>query len=584
MAPVIVREGFEHEHPQTSGEGGMASRRRLLLLLNRWIASVALAVVALGAQAQTYYNGNPNIIVPKSSIPHRGKPCTHYLIYIGPSASLPNGAVVHGPGLAASGPAGYHPADIQAAYGMPSDGGTGAIAVVDYGDEGTPLSDFNTFSAQFGLPQETSSDPTASTNKVFQVVYAEGTKPPFDPSNGWYVEEALDMEWAHAMAPKAKIYLVESGGDLVAANQVAAKLTGVKEVSNSWGYPGEYGPGELQLDSNFVYPGVVFFASAGDIGGLQQYPAESPNVVGVGGTSLYMSGNTVTSETVWDGTGGGPSNYEPRPSYQSIIQSIVHSARGCPDIAAVADPYTGVAIYAGGSWTTVGGTSVACPVCAGITNTRGQYKTSTVAELTRVYQNYGSRLYRDITTGSAGSFNGAVGWDFCTGVGCPVGLYKAQITNPIRPTNVVTLTGTLLGGNVTSLYTAGDSNTYNISSTSVVNVGQTTTSVVTFNLGAPSGNLTNTLIGFVESAPATATIQVFAYNWNSKSYDVIQAFPGGNSGVTNTLTLGNLGLYENGSNNIQLAIRTFIPTRLGATKFTSMLDMIQAQPASNVNN
>lgn len=545
----------------------------------KWIASAALATLAFAAQAQTYYQGNPNVMVPPSSIAKPGHFHTHLLIYMGPNSSLPNGGVFRGPSADSSGPAGFHPADVQAAYRMPASGGTNAIAIVDAYDFPTALNDFNTFSTQFGLPTETSTNAFVSSNQHFQVVYASGSQP---TGTSWALEEALDMEWAHSMAPNAKIYLVEAADSsytsLLAAERKAAQLAGVKEVSNSWG-SGEFS-GELNDDASFVQNGVVFFASSGDAGGAQSYPAESVNVVGVGGTTLFMNGATVTSETVWGGSGGGPSSIEPRPSYQSVIQRIVGTVRGCPDIAAIADPSTGVAVYdsTDGGWFVVGGTSVACPVCAGITNTRGQFTTSSALELARAYKNYGTHFYRDITMGSAGSFSGRVGWDFCTGVGCPVGIYLAQITNPVLPTSVSVLNGKLESGTLSSLFTV-DGSTYNVASTSVPNVGQASTIVVTFHLGQSSASVSNVLISLTQNAPPGSTIQIFAYNWSAKTYDVQQAFPGLTLGTADTLTLGNVGVYENSGNTIQLAIRTFIPQRVGDVGFTAETDQIVVQPS-----
>ncbi|HLK15168.1 MAG TPA: S53 family peptidase [Fimbriimonadaceae bacterium] len=543
----------------------------------RWIASAALAALAIGAQAQTYFNGDRNILVPNSSIPQVGRVHTHYLIYVGPSSSLPNGGVFKGPNLAFAGPAGFHPADIQAAYKMPANGGTNAIAIVDAFDEGTPLSDFNTFSQTFGLPTESSANPTASSNQHLQVVYAQGSKPTYDA--GWAGEEALDIEWAHAMAPNAKIYLVESAdnsfANMFAAEVVAANLAGVKEVSNSWS--GGESAGELGQDGTFVKNGVTFFASSGDTGGAQGYPAESPNVVGVGGTSLVMNGNNVVSETVWGGSGGGPSSFEPRPAYQASVQGVVGSARGCPDIAALADPNTGGAWYVNGQWGVVGGTSLACPICAGITNTRAHFANSSVAELTRVYQNqHNVQLYRDITSGSSGPYQARPGYDLCTGVGCPIGLY-ANIINPVNANAVSVLTGTYQAGTLSSLFTV-DNDTYNVGSTSVVNVGQATTVLVSFRLSQPAAGIANLAISLNEYAPTGSTIQIFAYNWNTRNYDIVQAFPGLPAGPTDIANMANLGPYENGANTVQFAVRTFIPTRFGSQAFRSMLDQMVVQP------
>jgi len=157
-------------------------------------------------------------------------------------------------------------------------GGFGAIAVVDAFHYPTALTDLRTFSAQFGLKAPN-----------LTVVFASGTKPAQDPSGGWELEAALDLEWAHAMAPDAKLFLVEarsnSFSDLLAAERVAGNLVasaGGGEVSNSWG--GDEFATETSFDSTFTAPGVVYFASSGDQPGVQ-YPAASPNVVAAGGTT-----------------------------------------------------------------------------------------------------------------------------------------------------------------------------------------------------------------------------------------------------------------------------------------------------------
>jgi kumamolisin len=181
-------------------------------------------------------------------------------------------------------------------------------------------------------------------------------QPGYDP--GWESEETLNIEWAHAMAPVAGIYLVEATSDALAdlltavaiANRCVA-ANGGGEVSMSWGLD-EFSE-ETALDGFFTQPGVVYFAGAGD-GGSLLYPSASPNVVSVGGTSLVRNllpwrGNLgdFEGEAVWSwgsaaGTGAGPSAYEPRPHYQDPIQPIVGTSRGAPDVAAVADPSTGV--------------------------------------------------------------------------------------------------------------------------------------------------------------------------------------------------------------------------------------------------
>ena len=366
---------------------------------------------ALAVQGVPFRN-DPSILLPESSIPRPGEMHTNHLIYIGKSGVIAPLAT----------PSGFGPAQIRTAYSIPSSGGTGTIVIVDAFDDKYALSDFNGFSAQYGLPLETSTNVTASTNQVLQVVYASGRKPRFN--SGWSQEEDLDIEWAHAMAPHAKIVLVEaasnSSGNLYSADDVAATIAGAQQCSNSWG--GGESSNETGTDSHFNHAGVTYLFSSGDTGGAKEYPAASPNVVAVGGTSLFVDGSgNRTSETVWNGTGCGPSAYEPRPAYQSNVASVVGTQRGIADVSAVADPNTGVAVLWNGGWWIFGGTSVACPVVAGIVNMSGSNRGGGVAEDTAIYGGLGGPNFYDVTSGSAGSYSALAGYDFPTGVGSPKG-------------------------------------------------------------------------------------------------------------------------------------------------------------------
>ena len=322
---------------------------------------------------------------------------------------------------------GMTPAQLRSFYNMPSTGGANTIVIVDAFDYPTALNDFNVFSAQFGLPQEPSTNPLASTNTVFQVVYASGKKP--RGNCGWDQEAALDIEWAHAMAPSAKIVLVEAAtnsfANLFGAVDVASAIAGAKEVSMSWG-GSEF---SSEASNDFHFPsgnGVVYFASSGDTGGTTIYPSASPFVVAAGGTRVNTntSGNFL-SETGWSGSGGGPSKYEPKPSYQ--INAVVGNARGIPDVSSDSDPNTGVAVYDStrcqglSGWLVFGGTSVASPCLAGMTNLSGHFYADSTTELTHIYSKLGTTSFRDIVSGSAGSFSCTVSWDFVTGVGSPQG-------------------------------------------------------------------------------------------------------------------------------------------------------------------
>ena len=368
----------------------------------------------------TPFGNDANILLPESSAPRDGEMHTNHLIYVGPRAALASERAM--PAATQATPAGFSPAQILSAYGVAGNGGTGTIVIVDAYNDQYALADFNAFSAQYGLPQETSTNVTASSNAHLQIVYASGSKP--RNNSGWSQEEDLDIEWAHAMAPNAKIVLVEASSNsnsaLYTADDVAATISGAHQCSNSWG--GSEASNETSTDSHFNHAGVVYLFSTGDTGGARDYPAASPNVVAVGGTSLVLNGsNQRSSETVWNGTGCGPSSYEARPAYQNGVQSVVGTHRGIGDVAAVADPNTGVAVRWHGAWYVFGGTSVACPVIAGIINTSGSNRGSGVAENTFIYGGLGGANFFDVTSGTAGSQHAAVGYDFPTGVGTPKG-------------------------------------------------------------------------------------------------------------------------------------------------------------------
>jgi kumamolisin len=316
-------------------------------------------------------------------------------------------------------------------------GGKRAIGIVDAYDNPNAYDDLSTFNAQF--------DVAAINPSSFIVVYApEGgstpggcdgsaKQPPPAAGTGWDLEADLDIEYAHAMAPLATLYLVEaqsnSFADLLCAVTVAGDLVAAQgggEISMGWG--GSEFSTELLMDSVFTKNGVVYFASAGDGPGTE-YPSVSPNVVAAGGTST--SRNPVTGnfefENTWQSTGGGISIYESRPAYQNGIATIVGTQRGVPDISANANTSTGVWVFTSTyfltpAWVPVGGTSVASPVWAGIVNTAGSFAANSVAELTKLYGDNLTAAFNDITYGTCGpytAYQAVAGWDFCTGRGSP---------------------------------------------------------------------------------------------------------------------------------------------------------------------
>lgn len=556
---------------------------------------VALILGAVGLVVPLAFASDSNVIVPRSSVVRkqdRGvRAHTNHLIYVGPwryrSIDDPY------PLLASSGPflqgqiSGYHPADIRAAYNIKDGRGTDVIAIVDAFDLPTSLTDFNTFSATFGLPVETSTDPTNPANRVFQVVYQNGTKPAANAD--WGGEIALDIEWAHSMAPNAKIVLFEATDNsteaLFGMEVAAGRFPGVKEVSNSWG--GDEFQGEQQLDSNMTAPGVVFFASSGDAAGVQSYPSESPNMVSVGGTHLEMSGGVVTLESAWStdpfggGTGGGPSAFELRPPYQDIIQSIVGNVRGDPDISAVADPETGVAVFDAGNWFVFGGTSVACPVCAGIANARGKLTSSTAEELDRVYNRQyavGSRFWFDVTRGQAGRFSAGAGWDFTTGVGAPRGMFPTAIL-AMHPATANLFTGTNPSGDASSVQVV-DGATFSMVSSQML-AGQTAAGLYDVYFTQPASSMDSVTFDATLTAPRQATVQFIAKNWSTGRFDVVKAWHATGGTQTLSFMLSNSAMAKylklaaqdpSGQDHMQVMIRALVPQRFSPTPFTFAVD------------
>jgi len=317
--------------------------------------------------------------------------------------------------------------------------GSRSIALVDAYDYPGARSDLTIFSRQFGLP--------APAPANFRVVYATGVKPPNGVHSGWDLEAALDLDMAHALAPRAKLYLVEAASsslsDMFQAVGKAASLVasdGGGEVSMSWG-SSEFAS-ESSFDSAMTTARIVYFAAAGDNPGTL-YPCTSPKAVCVGGTA--NSRNAVTGvfqgNLAWEDTGGGTSSYEARPSYQNGIAGIVGGRRGVPDIAAIADPRTGVCVYnaawagscvGNSGWCIVGGTSAATPVMAAITNSAGRFLSSSAAELSLIYSTLGAAGagWSDVTSGACGFYDGfgAIrGWDQCTGIGVPQGATSFKV-------------------------------------------------------------------------------------------------------------------------------------------------------------
>ncbi len=361
-------------------------------------------------------------------------------------------------------PTGCKKSGSGAASNLPT-GGSGVIVLVDAYDAPNIVGDLTAFSQQFGLPV-----PTASNFYKYKVGNPAANL-------GWAEEETLDVEWAHAMAPHATIILVEattsSLTNLMTAEDWATSmvanngfLTGIfpcggspwfafscyGQISNSWGAP-EFG-GESSYDSHFytddwfqcqpggfcTFPGgpVTYFAAAGDKPGVS-YPSAAPSIISAGGTSINRDANgNFIAESAWNQTGGGISAFEPLPPYQAALSHNQFGgalqARTTPDLACVADPYTGVDVYFsypnyGAGWLVFGGTSVCSPVLAGIVNSAGNFinETSLYNEHFLLYSEFQgivsySTEFSDVkagTCGTGGKYYAGVSYDFCTGIGSP---------------------------------------------------------------------------------------------------------------------------------------------------------------------
>ena len=315
---------------------------------------------------------------------------------------------------------GYTPCDLQSAYALPSSsaGGAETVAIVDAFDDPKAESDLATYRAAYGLPSCT------TANGCFRKINQTGGTSYPAPNTGWAEEISLDLDMVSAVCPNCRILLVEATsntiGNLLSAENTAAAL-GANVISNSWG-ASEFSAQSL-YDSYFQH-GIPITASTGDSGYGVSWPAASPYVTAVGGTSLYGANNARGwSETAWSGAGSGCSAFVPKPSWQTDSGC---ARRAVADVSAVADPSTGVAAYDSydePGWMVFGGTSVAAPVIASTYALAGN--AASVSTPGYAYAHAGALF--DVTAGSNGNCGGTYlctavpGYDGPTGLGTPNG-------------------------------------------------------------------------------------------------------------------------------------------------------------------
>ncbi|MDE1829953.1 MAG: hypothetical protein KGI25_06505 [Thaumarchaeota archaeon] len=565
----------------------MVERILSIIVLFTLLTVSSIAIPGVFAQSTSTDNdevNRPGGILSATGLPHhpitptpsnpldlKAHPPAHIRKFIGPSAVSLSG--------------GYAPTIIWTAYGLssltcthttttdwndPNLCGHGqTIAIVDAYDDPYVASDLQTFDSQFGLPACTVAD------GCFVKSAPIGIK----NNSGWALEISLDVEWAHSVAPGAKIVLVETSSNSLGSllgGETTAVGSGAQQVSNSWG-SSEFSS-ETSYDSYFTSPTASFFVASGDGGSGVEWPAASPYVIAVGGTTLNVgSSGQWSSETAWSGSSGGLSAYEPKPSYQNNFVS--GSQRAVPDVSYDGDPNTGVYVYDSdpingqSGWWVVGGTSAGAPQWAGVSaivNSQGAklvsasfgtssafYDAAVGAESNPQTSPYVA-TYHDITSGTNGNCGtlctAGLGYDEVTGLGSPqvnnlipylvpsptpdftISASQSSMTEGAGSTNSTTITITSVygfAGSVSLSVSPSSGSSFGSSSLQITSGGSNSTTLTltpssstTYAITGSSGSLSHSTRVFVtvESAPSspqnlvvTAGNQQVSLSWQAPS-------------------------------------------------------------------
>jgi len=510
---------------------------------------------------------------------------------------------------------GYGPSQFQAAYNLTAasaaDGSGTTVAVVDAYNDPTAAADLAAYRAAAGLPALTSGQFT-QYNQNGATSPLPATAPADDD---WTLEESLDVDMVSAICPLCKIDLVEatndSGNGLYIAEESAATTLGAKYISNSWG--GTEASSDTTLDSEyFGVSGVVYTASAGDsaYSGGVIYPATSPNVVSVGGTSLDTSSNARGwTESVWDtspteGTGSGCSAFEPQPAWQKSISILTAACadRVDNDVAADADPNTGAAVYdttnGNGGWNEVGGTSESSPMIAAVfalaaNNGNGGNKAadSIYTHTANLYEVTGgsngtctppaAKSVLCTATGAANTYNGPTGW------GTPDGLTAFQSTSTTGNTVTVTNPGSQTGK-------VGTAASLQIKATDSAS-GQTLTYSAT---GLPAGLAISSSTGLISGTPTTAgsnsvTVTVkdttgatgsASFTWTITSTTgntVTVTNPGSQTGTVGTAVSLQIKATDSASGQTLTYSATGLPAGLSISSTTGLISGTPTTASSN---
>jgi kumamolisin len=347
--------------------------------------------------------------------------------------------------IAAQPTASFTPTEIARLYDFPTtaDGSGECIGIIELGG-GFSQTDFTAYLSGLGI---------AAKNVAVVSVDGAGSTPGQDQNAD--VEVMLDAEIAGAVAPGASIVMyfapnTDQGFLDAITTAVHDQTHNPSVISISWGGP-ESAWTQQSLDalnqalaaaSAIAVSVCIASGDGGSSDGVNDgashadFPASSPYVLSCGGTTLSGSGQTIASETVWSGSGGGVSAFFALPSWQSNANVPAPPAgssggRGVPDVAGDADPNTGYQIRVDGSNIVAGGTSAVAPLWAALIATMSQ-------QLGRHLGFLNSKLYavpgypknpgpiHDITSGSNGAYQAATGWDPCTGLGSPDGARLSQ--------------------------------------------------------------------------------------------------------------------------------------------------------------
>ena len=464
MPSRAVRPPTATGGPAAAAVRNPSSGRRTLLA--GWVISLVATFAGLGSGAVNAAPADhPATTDPGPAVENCPPTAGHY-------GCLSSRVPLPAPGgrrAAAIGPAAaltaYGPADLAAAYRLPTSRSTATIAIIDAYDAPHIEADLAHYRAHYGLPACT------TANGCFAKINQHGGAAMPAADAGWAAESTLDVEMVSAICRTCHILLVEADDN----NQHTANMTiavqtatrrGARYVSMSWG--GSEQPGQLQADRTYLsVPGVTYVAASGDSDYGVLWPASYRNVVSVGGTTLRRDPSRARgwAETVWGytngtGTGSGCSTYETQALWQRVVvPASLCRRRVMNDVSIVGDPHTGVAVFMGGSWYQFGGTSAGSPMIAALYAMAGAASATSSA-----YYPYAHlRSFNDITDNANGYCGNRLctatgGWDGPSGNGTPIGLSGFTARNLITlhtPAALATTTGSAITIHIRAADTGG---------------------------------------------------------------------------------------------------------------------------------